>query len=300
MNRDLLGGLSVFLTIMREGSLRAAARRMGVGAPTVSHQLKALEDRLGVALLARTTRAIKLTEAGRALLTEAGPAFAQLDHAVAEARRVGGSRTGVLRLTATISSFHIAVEPSLHRFRARYPGIQLEWAFDEGLVDIVGAGMHAGLRTGDVLAPHMIALRLTDRLRSCYVATPDYLDAHGRPQHPRDLLSHSCIRYRTVSGNQVRPWQAIEGGQLQTIDAPSSLVFNSMDGVGQAARNGHGIAWRLREIMASDIERGALETVLDTYAPTVEPFYLYYPEQYRDYPPLRLFIETLRKTPEAS
>jgi len=288
-----LSGIEVFLAIVRHGSLRAAARSLGLGAPAVSHQLKALETALGVSLLTRTTRSIRLTEAGKALLRGAGPAIDQLCEAVDEAREAGKAKKGVLRLTLPWSAYNIAIEPVLAEFQALYPEICLEMSFDEGLVDIVQSGFHAGIRLGDRLTADMVAVRLTPALHSAYSAAPSYLDLHGRPGHPRDLLTHKCIRYRFVSANRIADWLFRENGRDFTVDPPTGLVFDNFRSVIGAAREGHGIGWSLREVVRHELERGELETVLDRFTVDHPPFYLYYPQQHRRLELLRIFIDFL-------
>ena len=293
MRRDHLPGIEVFLAIVTEGSLRAAGRALGIGAPAVSHQLRALETRLGVDLLVRTTRSIELTEAGRALLSGAAPAFQEIDSAVAAARAAGRSRTGVLRLTMPMSAYRLILSPVLPAFRAHYPDIRLEISIQEGLTDIVREGFHAGFRLGDRLTEGMVAKRLTGHLMPCYFGSPDYLTRAGRPRHPRDLLSHDCIRYRYISANRLQDWQYLEDGQVRTIEAPVSLIFDGMDAIRQAVRDGLGIGWSLRGMIADDLKAGRLETLLDPFIVPVEPYYMFYPEQHRRLEPLRLLREML-------
>lgn len=288
-----LSGIEVFLEIVRQGSLRAAARSLGLGAPAVSHQLKSLETAMGVALLTRTTRSIRLTEAGKALLRGATPAYEQLGEAIDAAIGSGKAKKGVLRLTLPWSAYRIAVAPILPAFQKAYPEICLDMSFDEALVDIVADGFHAGIRLGDKLTNDMIAVRLTPELGSAYSASPAYLEAHGRPGHPRDLFAHKCVRYRFVSANRIADWEFQEEGSPFSVNPPASLVFDSFRSVVQAATDGHGIGWSLREVVAGELESGALETVLDTYTVGHPPFFLYYPRQYRQLELLRVFIDFL-------
>ena len=293
MVRAAIGGLEVFLAVVREGSLRAAARSLGVGAPAVSHQLKALERRIGVDLLVRTTRSIELTAAGRALLTRAAPAYQELTAAIEDTREVGRSRIGTLRLTLPRSAYKMIVAPVLGEFQARYPDVCLELSINEGLVDVVKEGFHAGFRLGDRLTTGMVAVPLTGPLMPCYSAAPRYLAAFGRPEHPRDLLSHKCVRYRFVTAKRIWDWQFVEDGQVTTVDPPTRLVFDSMQSVVQAVRDGNGIGWSLRAVIEEDLRAGALETVLDRYVAELPPYYLYYPEQNRRLELLRLFVDFL-------
>ena len=293
MIRAPISGIEVFLAIVREGSLRAAARSLGVGAPAVSHQLKALERKIGVDLLVRTTRSIELTEAGRTLLAGTAPAFKEIADAIEGSRKIGKSNTGTLRLTLQRSAYKMIIAPALADFQARYPDVCLDLSINEGLVDIVKEGFHAGFRLGDRLTTDMVAVRLTGPLTPCYYAAPCYLAAHGRPEHPRDLLNHKCVRYKGVTANRIWDWQFVEEGQTKTIDPPIRLVFDSMHFVTEAVRDGNGIGWSLRAVIEDDLEAGTLETLLECYVTTMPPLYLFYPEQNRRLELLRLFIEFL-------
>lgn len=293
MDRAPIGGIEVFLAIVREGSLRAAARALGIGAPAVSHQLKALERRIGVDLLVRTTRSLELTEAGRTLHAGAAPAFAELTDAIEGTRAVGKSTTGTLRLTLPSSVYTLIIAPRLAAFQKRYPDVCLDLSINEGLVDIVKEGFHAGFRLGDRLTTDVVAVRLTGPLTPCYAAAPSYFAAFGRPAHPRDLLTHRSVRYKYITANRIHEWQFVEDGQTKTVDPPRRLIFDSMDAVRQAVRDGQGIGWSLRKIVEDDLKAGTLETVLDPYVTELPPFYLYYPEQNRRLELLRLFIDFL-------
>lgn len=293
MTRAPINGIEVFLAIVREGSLRAAARALGVGAPAVSHRLKALERKIGVDLFVRTTRSIELTDAGRTLLAGTAPAFNDMLDAIEGTKAIGKSNTGTLRLTLPRSAYKMIIAPVLPDFQDLYPDVCLDLSINEGLVDIVRDGFHAGFRLGDRLTTDMVAVRLTGPLTPCYSAAPSYLSANGRPQHPRDLLHHKCVRYKFVTANRIWDWTFVEDGQTKTVDPPTKLVFDSMQSVMQAVRDGHGIGWSLRPVIQDHIEDGTLETLLDDYVAKLPPFYLYYPQQNRRLKLLRLFIDFL-------
>lgn len=293
MTRAPISGLEVFLAIVREGSLRAAARSLGVGAPAVSHQLRTLERRIGVDLLVRTTRSLELTAAGRTLLAGAAPAFEEILEAIEGTRAIGRSKTGILRLTLSISAYKIVIAPALADFQARYPEISLDLSVNEELVDIVKDGVHAGFRLGDRVTPGMVAVRLTGPLTPCYFAAPSYLAAFGRPAHPGDLLNHRCVRHRFKTANRIQDWQFVEDGQTKTVDAPTRLIVDDMETLRQAVRDGQGIGWSLRPVIENELQDGTLETVLDPYMAKLPPYYLYYPEQNRRLELLRLFIDFL-------
>lgn len=293
MERAPLHGIEVFLAIAQEGSLRAAALALGVGAPAVSLQLKALEERLGVGLVIRTTRHIELTEAGRVLLEAAGPAYRDMSYAVKKTREVGKSLNGTMRLSLSRGAYIAALAPVLDGFLADYPGLNLELSWHEGLVDINREGFHAGIRLGDILSPEMVAVRLTKPLQTVFSAAPAYLDRCGRPRHPRDLLGHDCIRYKLPTAKRIAEWYFVEDEQEKLIDPPARMVFDQVLGVIEAARDGHGIGWSLRATVAEHLASGDLEEVLAPYARQLPPFYLYYPEQNKRVECLRLLIDRL-------
>lgn len=291
MKHTPFNGIDVFLAIVRAGSLRAAATSLGVGAPAVSHQLKTLEQTLGVSLLVRTTRSIKLTDAGRALLDGAAPAFDQITEAIDDARETGGAKKGTIRLTLPWSAYKIVFAPSLLNFQAAYPDIRLELSFNEALVDIVEGGFHAGIRLGDRLTTDMIAVRLTPPLIAAYSAAPEYLISAGTPKHPRDLLHHKCIRYRFISANRIAAWHFLENDQVFTVDPTANLVFDSFQSVVQAATEGFGIGWSLRAVIENELVDHSLESVLDDFVTEHPPFYLYFPAQYRRLELLRVLVD---------
>ncbi|WP_166417964.1 LysR family transcriptional regulator [Cochlodiniinecator piscidefendens] len=293
MERAPVYGIEVFLTIIREGSLKAAADTLGVGAPAVSLQLKSLEEKMGVGLIHRTTRNIELTDAGRILFETAAPAYRDMVDAIRKTQETASSLTGTLRLAVTRGAYMTAIAPILKPFLADHPGLNIDISLSEGLTDIVQDGFHAGVRLGDILAPDMIAVRLTPPLTSAFSASPSYLDQHGRPSHPSELLNHQCIRYKLPSANKIAAWQFIENGQEKTINPPARLVFDSVGGVIQAARDGHGIGWSLRATITDRLDSGELETILSEYSKDLPPFYLYYPEQNRRIECLRVFIDYL-------
>ena len=293
MLRIPISGIEVFLAIVREGSLRAAARALGVGAPAVSHQLKALERRIGVDLLVRTTRSVELTDAGRTLLAGAAPALQELQGALESTRAAGRSTSGTLRLTLPNSAYRIIIAPLLAAFQARHGDVRLDFSMNESLVDIVKEGFHAGIRLGDRLSAGMVALRLTGPLTPCLFAAPSYLEAFGRPAHPVDLLNHNCVRYKYITANRLHDWQFVEDGQTKTVDAPTHLIIDDMETLRLAVRDGQGIGWSLKAVLEEDLRAGTVETVLDAYMPDLPPYYLYYPEQNRHVELLRLFIDFL-------
>ena len=294
MERIPTYGIEVFLAIVREGSMRAAADALGVGAPAITLQMKALEERLGIELLFRTTRSVELTEAGKVLFEAAAPAHRDLTYAIRKTQEMAQSATGTLRLSLSRGAYIAAVAPVLDAFLFKYPGINLDISWNEELVDIMKKGFHAGIRMGDMLAQDMIAARITKPIKSSFFAAPSYLEKHGTPTIPRDLLGHQCVRHRHPTSAELRQWWVVEDGQEKQIDPPARIVFDSAAGVIQAACDGHGIGWSMKATMEDQLEAGALRTVLDSYTKDLPPFYIYYPEQNKRVECLRLFVDFLK------
>ncbi|MCK7614949.1 LysR family transcriptional regulator [Roseibium sediminicola] len=287
-------GIEVFLTIVREGSMRAAADALGVGASAVTLQLKSLEERLGIELFFRTTRSVALTDAGKVLFEAAAPAHRDLIYAIKKTREMAQSTTGTLRLSLSRGAYIGALAPALKEFLAENPGINLDLSWNEELVDIVRDGFHGGIRMGDVLSPDMIAVRITPTVKSAFFAAPNYLKVHGVPKCPRDLLHHQCIRHRHLTSSTMHQWWVTQDGQDKLIDPPARLIFDSAAGVIEAARDGHGVGWSMKAAMKDYLKTGELQTVLEPYAKDLSPFYIYYPMQNKRVECLKVLVEFLK------
>ncbi|MFC3612281.1 LysR family transcriptional regulator [Lutimaribacter marinistellae] len=288
-----LSMLEVFAAIARHGSLRAAADALGLKPSTVSHQLKSLEDHLDTALFIRTTRSISLTEAGRALIRGAGPAFDQLAEAVESARTTGHAARGTLRLAMPEFVYHLFVAPALTGFCAKYPEIELELSLTDALSDILGEELHAGFRLGDRIAQDMVAVRLTPPLALAVAASPDYLAKHGAPHTPRDLLQHNCIRYRFQSSGRIAPWVFEAAGDPFTVDVQGGLVTNTIPASIDLAKRGLGKIYTFRYCISDELFNGTLVSVLEEHLGTTPGIFLYFPREYRSMMALKLFREHL-------
>lgn len=289
-----IAGLEVFLAIAEHGSLRAAARALGVGPPAVSHQLKSFEQRLGVSLYTRTSRCVQLTDAGHALLGRAGPATAELADALNDVQGLAHSKKGSIRITLPYGAYRLALAPRLAAFRSRYPEIELELSFEEAFIDLVAERFHAGVRLGDTIQQDMIAVRLTPPLMDAFFASPVYLDSSGRPDEPPDLLQHNCIRYRYITSKRLYDWRFKGPSGDYSVAVSGTLTVNSFEAAVEAARQGVGIAQNFRQEIESDISAHRLETVLDEHTLQRPGFFLYYPSEYSRLEILRLFVDFVR------
>ncbi len=287
--------LEVFTAIANHGSLKNAARALGLKPSTVSHQLKNLEERIGAALFVRTTRTINLTEAGRALLRGTSPAFEQIAEAVESARTTGHAARGSLKLALPEYAYDLVVAAMLPSFRNAYPEIQIELSLTDAFEDILDTGLHAGIRLGDLIAQDMIAIRLTDPLQLAVAGSPAYLEKAGTPVAPEDLLAHECIRYRFHSSGEFAPWKVDGPAGQSDVAVTGSLVVNSLSVAVDAARRGEGLIYLLQDYIAKDVVDGHLVPVLQEFMPHVPGFFLYFPRAYREMVPLRLFVDHIRQ-----
>ena len=294
MSRGALAGLDVFLAVAEHGSLRAAAAALDVQPPAVSQQLKAFEQALGVRLFVRTTRSVRLTDPGRALLQRARPAMSELATALDEARGAANIHRGTLRISMPWIGYRLVMAEAMAAFQARYPEIELELSLDEAFADIVADGYHAGIRMGDRVQGDMIAMRLTPPLEEVCFAAPSYLERHGRPRELEDLLRHNCIRYRFQGSRRLQEWQFDGPDGKVEVGVRGNLIVNSFTAVVQAARDGVGIGKFFRADVESDLAAGTLEAVLERRTFTYPGFFLYYPRDNARLALLRAFVDFLK------
>ena len=290
-----LATIEVFTAIARHGSQRAAADALGIKPATVSHQLKTLEDQLGTALFIRTTRSLSLTDAGRALYRGAGPAFKQLGEAVESAQSAGHAARGKLRLAMPEFVFSMLVGPLLAGFSQEYPEIEVELRLTDALSDILDEELHAGFRLGDRIAQDMVAVRVSAALPLAVAACPDYLQAHGHPQHPRELQAHQCIRYRFQSSGRFAPWDFCDGDQEFRVDVQGKFITNTIPTSLDLAKAGLGLVYTFERYVQEDFSAGVLKQVLIDYLPKTPSIFIYFPREYRAMVPLRCLLNYLKQ-----
>jgi len=302
-----LDDLAVFVAVARAGGFREAARLGGVSASNLSETVRRLEARVGVRLLNRSTRSIVPTEAGARLLERLGPALSEVNAALDVVNGFRDRPAGTLRLNVPASAARLVLPSIVPAFLQAYPDIRMEVIVEESFVDVLAAGCDAGIRYDERLEQDMIAVPIGPRRqRMATVAAPAYLDARGRPAHPRDLMAHACLRGRFASG-AMPAWEFERQGEVVTIDPGGPLIVRLGGGVElavEAAVAGCGVVQLFEDWLAPQIVRGALEPVLkDWWRPFTGPF-LYYPGRRYVPAPLRAFVDFVRarqadSTPDA-
>ena len=283
--------LQVFLAVARHRSFSGAARELGVSTSAVSQAVKQLEDQLRVLLLARTTRSVSPTDAGKRLVESAGPAVKQALDALTEVSAKPGEVVGRVKLSVGHLAVPFVITPVVPTFRARHPRIEVEIVVEERLVDIVGEGYDAGIRLTEAIDRDMVQVRLTNELRFVIVGTPEYLARNGTPRKPEDLLRHECIMFRALTTGALYAWELERGRRNWRVPVRGSVITNEPQLCIKMAEQGLGLAYTFEPSVAEQLRAGRLKTVLDAYAPTVPGFFLCYPSRAQSSPALRLFVE---------
>lgn len=289
-----LGDVSAFLAVARAGGFREAARASDMSSSVLSDAVRRLETELGVRLFNRTTRSVVPTEAGRGLMQRLGPAIGEIDAALDFARGFRDRAAGTLKLNVPVSAARLVLPRIVPPFLAAYPDIRLEIATDESFVDIIAAGFDAGIRYEERLEQDMIAVPIGPRVQQfATAASPAYLAARGRPEHPRDLLAHACIRGRFASGAIIE-WEFERDGDVVKIDPPGPLMVEAGGATElgiAAAIAGTGVIKLFEDWLRPHFESGALEPVLEPWWQSFSGPFLYYPGRRLVPAPLRAFID---------
>ncbi|WLP57484.1 LysR family transcriptional regulator [Agrobacterium fabrum] len=292
---DALDGLSEFLAVARERSFTRAAAKLGISQPTLSQTIRALEERLGVRLLIRTTRSVSPTDAGERLLQTAGPRLDDIRAELEALREQRDKPTGTFRISAIDFTVDYILWPRLAPFLAKHPDIRVEIAIDYAMTDIAASGYDAGVRLGDVVAKDMIAVPLTAHSRFAVVGAPKYFEQHSEPATPQELTSHRCINLRLPTYGNTYAWEFEKDGQELRVRVEGQVVFNGIFQVLNAALDGFGLAFIPETIAAPHIEAGRLRRVLEDWCPYWEGYHLYYPTRRQSSPAFALLVEALRQ-----
>src|SRR3984957_20106405 len=292
-----LGDLHAFVSVARAGGFREAARATDASASGLSEAVRRLETQLGIRLLNRTTRSVSPTEAGKRLLERLGPALTEVESALDVVNRFRDKPAGTLRLNVPISAARLVLPAIVSRFLAAYPDIRLEVVAQDSFIDVIAAGFDAGIRYDERLEQDMIAVPIGPRTqRFAAAAAPAYLDRHGRPQHPRELLEHACLRGRFSSGAAM-PWEFERDGEVVKVDPSGPLLVQAgaaTDLAIDAARGGSGIIYLFEDWLRPHLNSGALEPVLEPWWQRFSGPFLYYPGRRLVPAPLRAFIDFIK------
>jgi DNA-binding transcriptional LysR family regulator len=294
-----LNDLKAFVAVARARGFREAARTSGTSASRLSDTVRRLEAQLGVRLFNRTTRSVALTEAGNELLTRLGPALTEVNAALDAVNGFRDKPAGTLKLNVPLSAARLVLPSIVPAFLAAYPDIRLEVVAEESFVDVLAAGCDAGIRYDDRLELDMIAVPIGPRVqRFAAAASPAYLARRGRPEHPRELIQHACLRGRFPSGS-MPPWEFERDGEAVRIDGTGPLVVEiggAVDLAVESAIAGIGVAYLFEDWLRPHLDSGALEPVLEAWWPRFSGPFLYYSGRRLVPSPLKALIDFI-KTP---
>jgi DNA-binding transcriptional LysR family regulator len=292
-----LADLNTFVTVARAKGFRDAARASGASASGLSEAVRRLEVKLGVRLLNRTTRSVVPTEAGQRLLDRLNPALTEVEAALDVVNSFRDKPAGTLKLNVPVSAARLVLPAIVPPFLATYPDIRLEVIAEESFVDVLAAGCDAGIRYGERLEQDMIAVPIGPRVQRFAVgAAPAYLDRHGRPEHPRDLLGHRYLRGRFPSG-ATPTWEFERDGEVVQVEPSGPLIVSiggAIDLLADAAIAGTGIVGLFEEWLRPHFDSGALEPVLEPWWQSFPGPFLYYPGRRLVPAPLRAFIDFIK------
>ncbi len=294
MQREEMKDLLWFLAVASERNFTKAAAKLGTSQSTLSQTIKQLEARLGVRLLTRTTRSVALTDAGERLFQSLSPRIEQIDADIAALVAFRDKPAGTVRITLSDHALQTTVWPKLQPVLRDYPDVRVELHSDNTMRNIVEDRFDAGVRLGESIDKDMIAVRIGPDWRLVAVASPDYVERHGRPATPQELVNHLCINLRQTTAGGLYAWEFEKGGRDLRVRVDGQLTFNSTLPMVEAASSGYGIAYVPETIVGSHVAEGRLIILLDEWSPRFSGYHLYYPSRRQISPAFAVLIEALR------
>ena len=292
---DDMDGMAMFAAVAETRSFRAAGNRIGVTASAVSQALRRLEERVGVTLVQRSTRSVRLTEAGERLYATLGPALADVRVAVAALGEMGSAPRGTLRLHVSTGADALLAGQFLAGFLAEHPHVDLDVAVSDAPLDIVAEGYDAGIQLGEVIDRDMIAVPVSGDIRLVVVGAPSYFARHPKPAHPRDLAEHDCVNWHPTPEAPPYRWEFTEGGRDFTVTVRARVLTTDPALLVRLARAGAGLTMLYEGQARDDVARGDLVPVLEEFSSPFPGYYLYFPQRRHASPALRALIDYLRR-----
>lgn len=286
--------LQMFLVVARERSFTKAASKLDVSQSAISHAIKALEERLNIRLLTRTTRSVTPTEAGERIIACLEPRLADLEQELETLLHLNGKTSGNIRLSAGEHSARKLVWPKLKPFLKQYPEISIELVVDNGFVNIVEGRYDAGIRLGESVDKDMIAVKIGPDIRMAVVGSPAYFAEHPIPQTPHDLQNHQCINMRLPTAGGVYHWEFEKDRKPLRVRVEGQLTFNLLSERIDAVQSGFGIACVPEDMITDLVKSGELVQILEDWCPYFPGYYLYYPSRKQHPPAFALLIDALR------
>ena len=294
MPRQTINDLLAFRAVARERSFTRAAAQIGVSPSALSHTIRALEERLGIGLLTRTTRSVAPTDAGERLLATIGPRFDEIEAELAAISELRAKPAGTIRVTTGIDAAQTILWPALAKLLPDYPDIRVELSVDPGFVDIVAGRFDAGVRLGETVAQDMIAVRIGPDMRMAAVGAPAYFATRKPPKTPHDLARHNCINLRFPTLGGLYAWEFEKAGRAVNVRVEGQLIVNDIALAKTAALDGAGVAYLPQHYVQEEMDSGLLKRVLADWSPAFPGYHLYYPSRRQQSPAFALLVEALR------
>jgi len=294
MPRDGYNDLLAFIQVAQQGSFTRAAAQMGVSPSALSHAIRALEARLDVRLLTRTTRSVSTTEAGARLLASLVPHFEDIDAELIAVSELRKKPSGTVRITAAEFPATYLIWPKLAKVLPNYPDITVEVTVDYNRTDIVSERYDAGVRLGDELAKDMIAVRISADQRIAVVGSPSYFASRPKPKKPHDLAEHNCINLRLPTHGGLLPWDFQKGRKVIKVRVTGQWIYNNSAPILRAALAGQGLAFLPEEMALEHLAKGELIRVLDDWCHPYAGYHLYYPSRRQASGALAIVVDALR------
>jgi len=294
MPRDGYTDLLAFIHVAREGSFTRAAAQLGVSPSALSHSVRALEARMDVRLLTRTTRSVSVTEAGERLLASVAPHFEHIDAELAAVSELRKKPSGLVRITAAEFPANYLIWPKLSQVLPDYPDITVEVTVDYNRTDIVAERYDAGVRLGDEIAKDMIAVRISADQRIAVVGAPQYFAGKTPPRTPQELAVHNCINLRLPTHGGLMVWDFRKGRREVKLRVTGQWIYNSITPIVRAALAGQGLGFVPEDAVAEHIAEGRLVRVLDDWCQPYTGYHLYYPSRRQSSGALAVIVEALR------
>jgi DNA-binding transcriptional LysR family regulator len=294
MQRGNLDALFALVAVGHARSFTKAAAKLGVSQSALSHTIRELEARLGVRLLARTTRSVAPTEAGERLLQTVGPCLDEIEAGLAALGELRHKPAGTIRLTATEYVADAILLPKLAPLLRAYPELKVEITVDYGLTDIVAQRFDAGVRSGEQVASGMIAVRIGPDMRMAVVGAPSYFRTRLPPQRPQDLVEHNCISLRLPTHGGTYAWEFEKGARELRVRIDGQLTYNTAPQMLNAAMAGLGLAYLPEGMVQTQVAKRRLTRVLEDWCPPFSGYHLYYPSRRQPSAAFALLVEALR------
>jgi len=286
--------LAAFMRVARERNFTRAAAQLGMSQSALSRMVRALEARMGVPLLTRTTRSVAPTEAGERLLSSIGPRLREIEAELESLRAMTDRPAGSVRITTTDYAANEYVWPRVQALLRQYPEIKIELVYDYGLSDLVADGYDIGVRLGDQVAKDMIAMRIAPDMTMSIVGSPQYLASRIVAKTPQDLTQHNCINLRLPTMNSLLAWELSKGRRELQVRVEGQLTFNNVYQMVEAALAGFGLAYVPKKLVEPHVDAGRLAWVLEDWFPTFVGHHVYYPSRHKSSRAVELVVDALK------